>query len=110
MSAKSQQFDFLHEYIEEALRQAGYGNLDEKTKQEFFPRFVAQAEVRLGSAIMPLINEDAAKELESKIKNNADPEEWLKFWQKNVPNFQDVVAKTLKDFVEEIKQLADGLK
>lgn len=104
-------FDFLQNYVEETLRQSGFGNLSEEMKKEFMPRFVAQAELRLGAALLPLLSESSAKEMSKMIdarENN--PEEWLKFWQRNIKDFDNVAQKVLKDFAEEIKQMANDIK
>lgn len=104
-------FDFLRDYIEEVLRQNGFGNLSEETKKEFMPRFVAQAELRLGAALLPLLSESAAKEMAKMIEAQENsPEKWSQFWQKNVEDFNGVVEKTLKDFAEEMKQATSNIK
>jgi len=104
-------FDFLREYVEEVLRQNGFGNLSEETKKDFLPRFVAQAELRLGSALLPLLSEPAAKEMANMVeKRENNQEKWSQFWKKNVNDFDKVVEKTLKDYAEEIKQMTSSIK
>jgi len=97
--------------VEEALRQSGFGNLSEETKKEFMPRFVAQAELRLGAALLPLLSESSAKEMSDMIdKQTANPDQWLVFWQKNVKDFDNVVRKILKDYADEMKKMANDIK
>lgn len=97
-------FDFLRDFVEEVLKQNGFVNLSEETKKEFMPRFVAQAEVRLGAALLPLLSEPAAREMAKMIDSQENnPEKWREFWQKNVKDFSGVAEKTLKDFAAEVQ-------
>lgn len=111
MQKSAVNFDFLHDYVEEILRQSGFSNLSEETKKEFMPRFVAQAELRLGAALLPLLSEPATKEMAGMIdKQSANSDQWLGFWQKNIKDFDKVVENTLKNFAEEMKQMASDIK
>lgn len=104
------QFDFLRDYVEEILHQGGFNNLNEETKKEFLPRFVAQAELRLGAALLPLLSEAAAKEMAGMIEKQAvNPDQWLSFWQKNIKDFNNVVEKTLRDFAVEVQAAVNSL-
>jgi len=111
MPDKNQQFDFLHDYIMQALSACGYDNLSEELKAEYVPQFVAHAETRIGAALLPHLKEAGAKEMTDLLKNDkVTPEDWTSFWAKNVPNYQETVQKTLADFAVELKQVFADIK
>ncbi|MFH1947280.1 MAG: DUF5663 domain-containing protein [Candidatus Magasanikbacteria bacterium] len=111
MPEEQKQFDFLHEYILEVLSQSGYGELDETTKQEYVPQFVAHAETRIGAALLPELNEESAKKMVELTKNESvTSEDWQNFWQENVSGFAEIVKKTLEEFAVELRDILASLK
>lgn len=111
MPDKNQQFDFLHDYIMQTLSACGYENLSENLKSEYVPQFIAHAETRIGAALLPSLTEAGAKEMAGLLKSEkVTPEDWANFWQKNVPNYPEIVKKTLADFAEEMKQIFADIK
>ena len=99
------QFDFLESFIHNVLDEAGFENLSEATRNQFVPMFVAEAERRLGLALLPLLTDKQASELADLANNDkTTAEDLANFWQQNVPNFQTVVEETLTAFAEEFKQ------
>jgi hypothetical protein len=108
---ENKQFDFLHDYIMQALSACGYDNLSEELKKEYVPQFVAHAETRIGAALLPSLTESMAKEMAELLKSDkTTPDDWANFWQKNVPNYPEIVKKTLADFAEELKQIFADIK
>jgi len=97
------QKNFLEVYLLQVLNENGFEKLDDDAKKTYFPQFMAQAEQRLGSALLPLLNEDSANQFVELTKKNADPDTWFNFWHDHVPNFDEVVKKTLNEFATEIK-------
>lgn len=97
------QKNFLEVYLLEVLNQNGFEKLDDDAKKTYFPQFLAQAEQRLGAALLPLLNEESANKFVELTKNNANPDAWYEFWNANIPNFEEVVKKTLNEFAVEIK-------
>lgn len=99
------QFDFLESFIHNVLDEAGFEELSETTRNQFVPMFEAEAERRLGLNLLPLLNDKQSEEL---VKIAADTESnqenLVKFWQESIPNFEEVVKKTLDDFAVEFKQ------
>ena len=111
MPDKNQQFDFLHDYIMQALSACGYDNLSEDLKKEYVPQFVAHAETRIGAALLPHLTESGAKEMADMLKNEkTTPEDWAKFWLRNIPGYQNIVQQTLADFAVELKQIFADIK
>lgn len=80
----------------------GFENLNENDQQAFFPQFVAEAERRLGLAVMPLLSEAAAEEFETLLKQDNDADKWYAFWNTNVPNFDKLMSETLEKFGDEV--------
>ncbi|MBI2437015.1 MAG: hypothetical protein HYV41_04730 [Candidatus Magasanikbacteria bacterium] len=100
------QFDFLKLYIEKTLDEAGFDKMTEETRAQYVPQFVAEAERRIGLALMPRLPGEAAMELEQLLgKEDINPEEMQQFWKKYVPDFDEVLQKTLTDFAEELKEV-----
>lgn len=99
------QFDFLKQFIEHALDEAGFDTLTEETRAQYVPQFVAEAERRIGLALIPQLTEASAKELEQLMKKEElTAEEMRNFWTDNVTDFQGTVTGTLKDFALELKE------
>ncbi len=98
------QFDFLHQFIQHALDEAGFENLTEQTRAEYVPQFAAEAERRIGLALLPLLSEQSAQELGTMLEQeDLTPEEMRNFWMRSIPNFEQVVQQTLADFSKELK-------
>lgn len=97
-------FDFLKLYIEKALDDAGFDKLTEETRAQYIPEFVDEAKRRIGLALLPLLEDDAADDLEKLLINEQiTTQEVQQFWSSHVPNFNEVVQKTLVDFAQEMK-------
>lgn len=94
----------LEELLAEILNSNGFDKLDEETKREYMPQFMAQAEQRVGAALLPLLNQESASKFVELSQKESTPDEWWNFWQENVPNFSEVVRQSLMDFAAEVKQ------
>ncbi|MBT3539430.1 hypothetical protein HOF40_01605 [Candidatus Parcubacteria bacterium] len=98
-------FDFLRSFIEKTLEGAGLESLTEETKDQYLPQFVAEAERRVGLALIPELDPSAAGELKKVFElPEPDPEAIRNFWKTHVSNFDEIVKKTLEDFAVELKQ------
>ena len=104
-------FDFLASFIHQLLDDAGFAEMSEEVRKQFVPQFTMEAERRLGLALLPLLKDKQMEEL-MKITNDkkSTPETYAAFWQKAVPDFQDVVDKTMQGFAAEFKKTLSGLK
>lgn len=94
----------LEELILSILNENGFDKLDDEAKKTYLPQFMAQAEQRIGAALLPLLNEESANRFVELTKKQAKPADWLTFWHDNIPNFDEVVKKTLTDFALEVKE------
>jgi len=94
----------LEELILNILNENGFDKLDEEAKKEYLPQFLTQAEQRIGAALLPLLNEESAKQFVELTKKETNPEQWWEFWQSNVPNFNEVVKEALAGFAQEVKE------
>ncbi len=103
--ADTTQFDFLQAFIEKTLDEAGMESLTEETRGQYVPQFMAEAERRIGIALTPLLNEQAADELAELLRSgNATPEAMQKFWTTHVPNVQTEIQRVLQEFGQELKE------
>lgn len=99
------QFDFLKTFIAELLDGSGFASLSEQTRQQYAPQFQAEAERRLGLALLPRLNEKSAEELAELVSNpNTKPEDLREFWLANIPDFNALVENTLRSFADEFRQ------
>ena len=111
MNKANPQFNFLYDYITNILSTCGYDNLSEDSKKEYLPQFVAHAESRIGAALLPKLNESAAKKMVKMIEEEkSTPEEWQDFWKESVPDYEDILKSTLNEFAEELKQIFVDIK
>lgn len=103
-------FDFLRTYIETLLDQSGFAEVSEAARAQYVPQFVAEAERRLGLALLPKLSEGAAKELVKLAEaEDTTPDALQEFWQTNVSDFSAIVEKTLADFANELKNVVKNL-
>ncbi|EKE06817.1 MAG: hypothetical protein ACD_18C00267G0002 [uncultured bacterium] len=104
------QFDFLKVFIEKTLDEAGFETLSEETRSEYVPQFVAEAERRLGLALIPKLSEESVKNLEKFLQQkDFSLEDLQQFWVDNIPDFQATVEQTLLDFKGELKDIVSTL-
>lgn len=108
--AATSQFDFLYQHIQRILDENGFENLTEETRNQYLPQLVAEAERRLGVAVLPHLTEETAKELMQLVESgNATPEQMQTFWTNNIPDFEALIQKTLGEYAQEIKQIVSTL-
>lgn len=108
---QEQQFDFLRVFIERILDQNGFDNLTEETRAQYIPQFIAEAERRLGLAVMPKLTPETAEELANLLPNkNLTSDQLRDFWYRSVPDFDSMVKQTLDDFAKEIGGLVAEIK
>lgn len=103
---KPSQLSFLEQYIFDTLKEKGFDKMTPEDQAKMFPQFVIEAERRLGLALAPHIETDAsAADFNALMEGGkATNEEWLVFWKKHVPNFDNLVEKTLHAFAQEMQE------
>ena len=105
------QFDFLQSYIHQILDNNGFEAVSEETRNKYVPQFVAEAQRRLGLALLPHLSEKAATDFSGLVENeNLTQDQLVSFWKENVPDFENIVQETLKGFAEEIKGIFADLQ
>ena len=93
----------LEEFVLNALNKQGFEKLKDADQEMFFPQYMAEAERRLGLAMAPYFTAESAEEFKKlSMKTDSTSEEWFAFWTKSVPNFMEVLNKTLADFATEL--------
>lgn len=92
----------LEQFVLDALMKHGWDKLKPEDQENFFPQFTAEAERRLGVVMVPYITDEAAADMDKMLKEETAPEAWFDFWQKHVPNFTEIVKKTMDDFASEM--------
>lgn len=106
MVKQTSQYSFLEAYIVELLNKQGFANMSEANRQELLPQFVAQAEVRLGAALLPLVTLSGAEKIKQMVEGGkTSPEQWRSFWEQEVPDFEAVTAKTLTAYGSEVAKI-----
>ncbi len=103
--ANSQPVYFLHEYAEKVLTDLGLGEMSQTEKDRYIPQLSHQIEYRLGAALLPLVPNSAAPVFQKLLDAEVSAEEWQKFWQTTVPNFEQVVKTVLHDFAIECEKI-----
>lgn len=110
MDTNTSQFDFLYQRIQKILDENGFENLTEETRDQYLPQLVAEAERRLGVAVLPLLTEDSAKVLVGLMKDEkTTAEEMQTFWTTYIPDFENVIQTALDNFATEVKGIVDTL-
>lgn len=103
MAQASTQFSFLETMVLEMLRAKGFDRLSPADQEVFLPQFTAEAERRLGVALMPYLNNEAAMAEFNKLAGaDTSAGAWFTFWNSRVPKFDEVVKKALEDFANEV--------
>ena len=88
----------------DVLKEKGFSNLSEANQREFLPQFVAEAQVRIGLAVMPLLDKSATDEMSKMMREQHTAAEWWNFWSANVPNFKDVLRDAIVGFVADMRK------
>ncbi len=92
----------VEQYILETLNQHGFDKLKPEDQKNYLQQFVAEGEKRLGLAVAPYLPEKSNSELNELMESESTPEQWLKFYQKYVPSYEDLVKSTLDNYIKEI--------
>lgn len=105
------QFSFLETIIHNMMDDAGFAEMSEETRDQFFPQFVAEAERRIGLAYTALLDDagaDAFAELFA--GEEVDPSAVQSFLATHIPEYQALANKTLNAFAIEFKEAVAEMK
>ena len=101
------QENFLVDFVEKALEQNGFTHLSQDAKKELIPQFVAQLQQRIGASLLPYLDAKTAEEFTEMLKDKkTTPSVMFAFWERAVPNYQEVVKKEMEIFLEDLKKIA----
>ncbi|MFA6486649.1 MAG: DUF5663 domain-containing protein [Candidatus Magasanikbacteria bacterium] len=102
--------NLLEVFVEEILKQNGY-NITEEVRAQLVPQFVVEAERRVGAALTPHLSDTASEQLTKFLsEENPDAKQLWDFWQKNIPDFENIVKKALSDYAVEVKNALANIK
>ena len=108
MDQTNTQQDLVEQFVQELLNSDSFKDMTEETRNQYAPQLVAEAERRIGLAVLPTLDEEGAKEFVRIAENEkTNPEEMVQFLQTHVPDMGGVVQKTLQDFAKEFKKLSE---
>jgi len=110
MEQQQPQFDFLYTKVQHILDENGFENLSEELRDQYLPQLVAEAERRLGAAVLPKLDEAGATKLVALIKDqNTTAEMMQTFFDEHVDGYKELVEQTLTDFAGEVKEIVSTL-
>jgi hypothetical protein len=96
---------FVKDYIHDILGQHGFNQLPSADREKLMDEFTDQAIIRLTAGLSSELSKDGKKRFETMVASgNVADQEWLDFWQQEVPNVQTVSKEILTAFALELKQ------
>ncbi|PWB38995.1 MAG: hypothetical protein C3F02_01135 [Parcubacteria group bacterium] len=103
--------DVIATYVAELLTKAGIDALPEEFKKDYLQKLRAEVEQRLGIMALGELDEDGLKKFEQIMRENETPDQkmLLEFFNKEIPDFEAKVKKTLAQFSEEFLSSAAKL-
>ncbi len=100
--------DFVSEFVLALLKDADL-QLTPDQQARYVPQISRQVQERLALEFMPRFTEAQADEFAALANRVATPDEWARFWQAAIPNFQTEAERILRDFATETRQILSGL-
>ncbi len=99
--------DFVEQFVRDMLQKSGFGEITEQTEREYIPQLVAEAERRIGLALLPHLDEAGAEEF-ARIAQSEEPsgQEMFAFMQQHVPNMQQFIQQALEDFSKDFSHFS----
>lgn len=102
---KTPSFDFLTEYVLAMLDENGI-TLSDEQKKAYVPELLAEAEQRLGAALLPKLSDQQLTALNTILqKGNTDAKTLESFWREALPSLEEDVQSVLRDFALEVNDL-----
>ena len=100
--------DFIAEFVTALLKESGL-KLTPDQQTRYVPQISRQVQERLALEFMPRFTEAQADEFTTLANRVATPDEWARFWQAAIPDFQTEAERVLRDFATEARQVLAGL-
>jgi len=110
MDTQVPKLEFLDQYILLVLKENGFEDLTPENQEQFLPQFTAEAQRRIGLALLPKLDEDSGeKMLDMAANEKTTPEEWQEFWTNSVSDFTEVVKQALLGYAKDLKKVLAGI-
>lgn len=102
----------IEKFVQEMIKKAGIDNMPDDFKKEYTEKLGVEVQQRLGIMALQELDENGMKEFETLMKGEKEPEpqQLLDFFQKKIPDFNEKLSQTLKQFAEEFISGAEKLK
>lgn len=88
----------LEQFVENLLVERGLTSVDEAVLAELRTDLLTRIGERLNAEMVALLETDKVEELNDLLDADAEPDVVREFFVSNVPNYQEVLARTLMDF------------
>ncbi len=88
----------LEQFVENLLVERGLASVDEAVLAELRADLLTRIGERLNAEMVALLETDKVEELNDLLDADAEPDIVREFFVSNVPNYQEVLARTLMDF------------
>ena len=103
--------ELIQKYISQIMDDAKLSDMPEDFKADYIEKLQTEIERRLGITALKSMDESAVKKFNELITEdpNLPPEKIAEFYQEHIPNFSEVMNKTLEDFKQEFIKKAQSL-
>lgn len=88
----------LEQFVENLLVERGLTSVDEAVLVELRADLLTRIGERLNAEMIALLEADKVEELNDLMDADAEPDVVREFFVSNIPNYQEVLARTLMDF------------
>lgn len=88
----------LEQFVENLLVERGLTSVDEAVLAELRADLMTRIGERLNAEMVALLEMDKVEELNDLMDAEVEPDIVREFFVSNVPNYQEVLARTLMDF------------
>lgn len=100
----------INEFIQDMLKAANLGGLGAEFQKEYAEKVQLEIEQRLIQTALERLNDAQYQELEGLLKNPTEQAAVMKFLEKNIPDFAQLMGKELDRFREEFIAQAKALE
>lgn len=104
--------DYLAQYVDELLGRANLTNLPEDFKNEYRQKILESVQKRIGIIALKELDAKGIKEFEEMNQSEGElsQDELLTFFRARIPNFEQKMTQTLKEYADEFVEGAKRLR